>query len=553
MCYPTSRRNPSERLMDPCVIVTISNLTKQFDGRNPVLALGGVNLEVRRGEFVSIVGPSGCGKTTLLRIIAGLEEPTSGSVQYVDTDPSRIGFVFQEPNLMAWRTAIRNASLMLETSGVSRSERETRASRVLEQVGLLEFRDFYPADLSGGMRHRIAIARSLAHDPEILVMDEPFASLDVLTRRRMAKELLALWRTTQKTIIYVTHDLREAVLLSQRVTVLSPRPGSVQETYDVDLPAERVEQVEDTNAFIQQHRRLRRAVDAGTAQATRFPASTKDRKTRSDALAKRGSRLVMKVLQHLGVLALALGLWQVVASSLWVEHYVLPSPFVVIGEYVRLLGGGLIWYHTWITAQEALLGFAAGVSFGFVGGYFLSRSEKAERLLMPYVLAAQTAPKMAFAPLLIIWFGYGIVPKVVLAMLIVFFPIFVNTMLGVHSIKKDQWELMKTAHGSRLQVFLKLELPSILPELFAGLKTGISFAVVGAVVAEFVGAKAGLGYEIIYHAGYLHTSTVFALLIQLVALGAFLYGLVWLGERYALRWKTSNVNGSGGTSKKQRR
>ena len=225
--------------------VIIENLSKSFpkeDG-GVIWALKNINLEIRDKEFVCLVGPSGCGKTTLLRIIAGLETPTTGRVivdgnEVTGPDPRR-GMVFQEYSLFPWRKVIDNIAFGLEMRGVEKEERRKTAERYLEMVGLSQFRDAYPYELSGGMRQRVAIARALANDPDVLLMDEPFGALDAQTRNRMQGELLSIWEKTKKTIIFITHSVDEAVYLSDRIVVLTPRPGSIREIVEIPWPRPR--------------------------------------------------------------------------------------------------------------------------------------------------------------------------------------------------------------------------------------------------------------------------------------------------------------------------
>ena len=219
--------------------VTIKDVGKTFrkeDG-TAMQALSGVDLEIRDEEFVCLVGPSGCGKTTLLRIIAGLETATTGKVTVdgrpvTGPDPKR-GMVFQEYSLFPWRRVIDNVAFGLEMKGVAKEERRKTADRYIEMVGLSQFRDAYPYELSGGMRQRVAIARALANDPDVLLMDEPFGALDAQTRNRMQRELLSLWDETKQTIVFVTHSVDEAVYLSDRIIVLSLRPGTVREVIEI--------------------------------------------------------------------------------------------------------------------------------------------------------------------------------------------------------------------------------------------------------------------------------------------------------------------------------
>jgi len=210
---------------------------------NPLEALADATFAVGANEFVSIIGPSGCGKSTLLRILAGLATPTGGQVCLRGeplTGPDRhIGFVFQHGNLMPWRDALRNVMLPLELQGVPRQEAEARAREVLELVDLPDFGHALPRDLSGGMRQRVALARALVHDPDLLLLDEPFGALDALTRERMNWELLRIWQARRKTVLMVTHNIQEAVFLSDRVLTMSPRPGRIEQEVVVDIPRPR--------------------------------------------------------------------------------------------------------------------------------------------------------------------------------------------------------------------------------------------------------------------------------------------------------------------------
>ena len=219
--------------------VSIRGLGKAFpkDDGTTTQALVDVNLDIQDQEFVCMVGPSGCGKTTLLRIIAGLETPTTGEVTVdgsavIGPDPKR-GMVFQEYSLFPWRRVIDNVAFGLEMKGVGKEERRKTADHYIDMVGLSQFRNAYPFELSGGMRQRVAIARALANDPDVLLMDEPFGALDAQTRNRMQRELLSLWAETKQTIVFVTHSVDEAVYLADRIVVLSQRPGTVREIISI--------------------------------------------------------------------------------------------------------------------------------------------------------------------------------------------------------------------------------------------------------------------------------------------------------------------------------
>ena len=238
----TMTADPHVRLIDIC---------KRFDTeKDELTALDAVTLNVRHGEFLCLLGPSGCGKSTLLRIIGGLLEPTSGQVTIGGHSPSEtqaakaLGFVFQEPSLLPWRTVIDNIRLPLEVNRIGQTNGGYPVEELLRLVGLERFRGYYPFQLSGGMQQRVSLARALAFNPSLLLMDEPFGALDEITRAAMRYELLRIWDAHNKTVVFVTHSITEAVILSDRVAVLSSQPGRVRGIVEIDLPRPRSDRLE---------------------------------------------------------------------------------------------------------------------------------------------------------------------------------------------------------------------------------------------------------------------------------------------------------------------
>jgi len=237
-------------------VVRINGLTKRFAHGN-VTALENIDLELEAGEFVSLIGPSGCGKSTLLRIIGDLTPPTKGSVT-VNGKPARqarndgdYGIVFQDAVLFDWRTVARNIGLPLEMLGWDRERRRARVEEMLDLVELRGFADHHPWQLSGGMQQRVSIARALAFEPALLLMDEPFGALDEMTRERLNLELLYIWQKLQSTVVFVTHSISEAVFLSTRVVVMSPRPGRIAGIVEIDLPTARTAETRDSPRFFE--------------------------------------------------------------------------------------------------------------------------------------------------------------------------------------------------------------------------------------------------------------------------------------------------------------
>ena len=247
-------------------VLQVKNLSTIFADRSGGLrALENISFEVYPEEFVCVLGPSGSGKTTLLRLLAGLLPPSSGEIifkgQKLAGPPPGVGFVFQKPSLMPWRTVLQNITLPLEILNVPPAARLEKAMDLVELVSLQGFEHSLPRDLSGGMAQRVAIARALVHDPDVLLMDEPFGSLDALTRERMGTELLRIWQARRKTVVMVTHSISEALLLADRVLVLSQRPGRLRLDMRVDLPRPRTEEMRYIPKFGALSRQLRTAIE----------------------------------------------------------------------------------------------------------------------------------------------------------------------------------------------------------------------------------------------------------------------------------------------------
>ena len=248
-------------------LVALRGVGKTFP--NGTLALKGLDLEVRRGEFLSLLGPSGCGKSTALRIIAGLSEPTQGFVEWAAPagaeTGSRIGFVFQEPTLMPWTTVFNNVRLPLKLAGAPGDGAAARVNAALERVGLVKFARAYPRELSGGMRMRVSIARALVTEPALLLMDEPFAALDEITRFRLNDDLLQMWQAMRTTVVFVTHSVFESVYLSSRIAVMAARPGRVVSELKIDASYPRDSRFRTSSEYVAFCRRTSEALASAMA------------------------------------------------------------------------------------------------------------------------------------------------------------------------------------------------------------------------------------------------------------------------------------------------
>lgn len=252
--------------------ITFENVSKIFETRSQeIVAVQNYSMEVQTGEFVSIIGPSGCGKSTLIRMLDGIIKPTDGCI-YIDgnqvneegkmpkTTLRKMGFIFQQPNLLPWYTVRENVALPLRIFGLAGKQWETRVDELLDMVGLSDCANAHPSDISGGMLQRAGVIRAMVHDPEILLMDEPFGALDEFTREQLNMELLGIWKKTQKTIIFITHNVEEAVLLSSRIYVMGTQPGRLVATVDIDLPRPRSLKMITQTDFIEYKQQLTRLI-----------------------------------------------------------------------------------------------------------------------------------------------------------------------------------------------------------------------------------------------------------------------------------------------------
>jgi NitT/TauT family transport system ATP-binding protein len=251
----------------PCI--SLRGIGVTFDARGAtVRAISGVSLDVADGEFIALLGPTGCGKSTLLRVVSDLQRPSEGTVAVRGGSAAEarrrneFGFVFQEAALLPWRSALDNVRLPLEVVDYPAERRDERCIELLRSVGLEKFRDAYPAELSGGMKQRVAIVRALSWNPSILLMDEPFSALDELTKNQLQDDLLDIWGREKKTVLFVTHNISEAVYLADRVVVMSAHPGQIKTVIDVDLPRQRAPEVRDTLEFVEYVRAAREALRA---------------------------------------------------------------------------------------------------------------------------------------------------------------------------------------------------------------------------------------------------------------------------------------------------
>ena len=373
------------------------------------------------------------------------------------------------------------------------------------------------------MRQRVALARTLAVDPTVLLLDEPFSAVDAQTRMVLQRELAQTLQRAGKTALLITHDLLEAVTLSDRVLVMSRRPGRIIDEIAIDIPDRDEPLKRRTHPKVTDYvNRLMDRLDIGDGAGMS--------ETTNSSVVWKGTAA------SLALLIVFLAAWQWGPGLLRIPPFIIPPLSMVAEEAVRMWHVSGLAFHTGITAAEVLAGFILGSLLGAFIGYLIGMSPTAEFALSPYILALQIAPKVAFAPLFILWMGFTVYPKILVAILIVFFPVMVNVLTAIRTVDPDLINLARAFKASRAQIFWKIEFPASLPPLFAGLRIGSTLAVVGVVVGELVGGNMGLGYLLSFGEGQANTAMVFVAIVMLTLVGGIAYLLVILIEQRVLHY-----------------
>ena len=570
-------------------IIQARNLSFSYPGGPRILE--DLTFSVARGSFVTFIGPSGSGKTTLLHILGRMYRRYEG---HLEINSRHLSFVFQDDSLLEWKNALQNVLLPFEISGFPHDARE-RGRRMLELVGLGGYESYYPGELSGGMKKRVELARALVTEPDLLILDEPFSSLDLLTRERLNVLLRNIHHRTQSTVVLVTHSVEEACYLSEEIMVLSSVPAQIVAVEEINRRREQTrttdgceEPAEVSSAFdgpgdtdtdtadeeeevfvlseaeYRANRDLRNTARSlwrqtpndGNGHGGDHPGATggddaagsraHGGRARGGRARAAGGRVLRgssssssSVWQNVGIflseLAVGYLLLATLKGLLPIPDLLLPHPADIIVRFFGTFGSETVMRDIRVTVIESLSGFAIAFLLTMVLGYGVAKSRRVSRLLMPGLIVANTIPSVALAPFLVLWFGFGLAPKIVTSIIVIFFPMLINNIAAIRFADDRLSNLKRFYNPGRVKAFTLFELPAALPMVFSGVKVSVTLSVIGAVVGEFVSGSEGLGAMVSRAKAGFDIELMFAGLIWLAILGLTYYGtasfVYWLVTR----------------------
>lgn len=491
------------------LMLSAKNLSFSYSNR---LVLDSLNFSVKKGSFVSFIGPSGCGKTTLLNILLGILKPDNGEINYKTFSYS---VVLQKNTLLPWLNLIDNIILPSVVGKNSKSDIVRNAEKIIELVGLKGYEKYYPSQLSGGMCKRAEIARALIEDKDLLILDEPFSSLDILTREKLNILLKEISFKTDKTVMLVTHSIEEAAYLSDEVYIMSMQPSKIVHHEVIDKKDHN-----DSN-YILSHSEEQSENNIRVITANKWNDSVNiEADYNKPETVITGKGFSKSILIQFFIIAFVItGL----KYFLNISDFYVPYPHAVFLRFFKTIQTGMIFPHVFTTVVESLSGFTAAFIITCFLGYLISLNERFYQWLMPALIACNTIPSIAIAPILITWFGFGLTPKILISIIIIFFPMLINTVTAFKNTRKRYGDLIQIYKPGFLFRLIKIEIPGAIPFILTGVKVSSTLSVIGAVVGEFMAGSKGLGALINNSRGGIDYEMMYVPIIWLILLGLLYY------------------------------
>lgn len=525
-------------------VIKASNLSFCYEIDKQILK--DVSFDVKKNEFVSFIGPSGCGKTTLLNIIAGIYKDYRGKLE---VNAKNISFVFQHDSLLSWKNTLNNVIFPLQLKN-KKIDKEIidRAYKVLDLVGLKGYEKYYPDELSGGMKKRVEIARALITNPELVILDEPFSQVDVITREKLNLLTKKIKIEKNVTFVLVTHSIEEACFLSDKIYVLSGSPSEVIDIVKINENKDYNENYILNNEQLNISRKIRKEVknlwvtkniiknknDKTTSRLQTLVKNFKDKQKRKKLFYKSNVNAILIPVE----LIIIYFLLTIIKKYFNVPDYFFPYPHAILSRFFLTLKNGSILIHVSTTLYESFVGFVIAFVFSILLGYLIAKSKILSNLLMPYLIAANTIPSVALAPFLVLWFGFGYTPKIIVSVIVIFFPMLINTISAINITSEKLKEFLSFYKTSAIKRFSKIEFPESFPIIVSGIKVSITLSVIGAVVGEFISGSTGLGSLVRIAKANFDIELMFVGLIWLIILGLTYYSLVSLIEILVRRRKS---------------
>ena len=507
--------NPVLKVRDVCLSY------HTLSGETP--ALSHISFDLMPGEFLSIVGPSGCGKSTLLNLIAGLLTPEHGSITLggrpVSSGSTTVGYMLQKDHLLEWRSIYKNILLGLEIRKELTPEKLAHAEALLQTYGLDRFRDARPSQLSGGMRQRAALIRTLVLEPELLLLDEPFSALDYQTRLNVSDDIGKILKSSGKPAILVTHDISEAISMADRVLILLLYERSLISIWisatALPSPPEML-------------RILRNILTSYGRSSMKMPEISRQQKQYL-ARQKKEKNIILAARTLLFVLFM--GLWEISSDLGWIDSFIFSSPSLIAETFLSMCRDQSLFAHIAVTLAETLVSFFFVVILGVGTAVLLWCSRRIARILEPCLVVLNSLPKSALAPLLIVWLGANERTIVVAGMSVAIFGSVINLYSGFCQADPEKLKLIETLGGHKKEKLLKIVLPSSVPLILSVMKVNIGLCLVGVIIGEFIGARKGLGYLIIYGSQTFRLTWVLMSIVILCIIAMLLYFALYLIEK----------------------